>query len=161
MKITAITGSQRQNGNTSSAVQVLFSHLHRQAATEGTPLETEVLFLGDHLIEPCRGCRIGFNCGEDKCPFYDDNVAFIKQKIKASDAIILASPVYVDSVSGTMNNFIDRLAYTCHRPEFAMVSALAFATTGSSPTTNTLQNRASQPYPHCISSEGDETFLTG
>jgi hypothetical protein len=27
MKITAITGSQRQNGNTSSAVQVLFSHL--------------------------------------------------------------------------------------------------------------------------------------
>jgi len=139
MKITAIIGSQRKNGNTTGAAQALFAHLQTLAKNTGTPLETEMISLGDHQIEPCRGCRIFFNAGEEKCTYYHDAVAHIKEKIKASDVIILASPVYVDAVSGTMKNFIDRLAYTCHRPEFSKISVFALATTGSSPTNNTLR----------------------
>jgi multimeric flavodoxin WrbA len=31
---------------------------------------------------------------------------------------VFASPIYVEDVNGAMKNFIDRMAYNCHRPRF-------------------------------------------
>jgi len=40
------------------------------------------------------------------------------KKIESADGVILASPNYVANVSGLMKNFIDRFAYTMHRPKY-------------------------------------------
>jgi hypothetical protein len=54
--------------------------------------------------------------------------------MRTADALIVATPVYVDDVSGIVKTWIDRLAHVCHRPEFAGKCAYVLATTGSTPT---------------------------
>jgi len=38
--------------------------------------------------------------------------------MKAADGLVLASPTYTANVSGLMKTFMDRLAWTAHRPPF-------------------------------------------
>jgi multimeric flavodoxin WrbA len=137
MKIIAIVGSGRRHGNSDQIVGLIETQLERLAAEKGVPLEIETIYLGQHNIGPCRGCRACFNKGEEKCPQHDD-ILSIKAKMKAADGILVASPVYVDDVSGLTKTWIDRLAYICHRPEMAGRCAYVIATSGSSPTGHTL-----------------------
>jgi len=133
MKILALVGSYRKNGNTAQVVDLIAEELQRAAARDCGALEIETLYLGHHDIRLCRGCRVCFDRGEEKCPLKDDLLA-IKAKIIEADGLIVASPIYVDDVSGTMKNWIDRLAHVCHRPEFAGKCVTLVATTGGSPT---------------------------
>jgi multimeric flavodoxin WrbA len=137
MKIVAITGSYRKNGNTSQIVNLIEDQLHQIAANTREQLEIETIFLGHQDLGFCRGCRVCFNQGENNCPLKDDLLA-IKAKLKSADGILLASPVYVDDVSGIMKNWIDRMAHVCHRPEFAGKCAYLIATVADSPTRHTL-----------------------
>jgi multimeric flavodoxin WrbA len=83
-----------------------------------------------------------FDRGEDKCPL-DDDVLSVRDKIVAADGLVLASPVYVNDVSGTMKTLVDRLAFVCHRPVFMGTPALILATTAGSPTKHTLRTMQS------------------
>jgi multimeric flavodoxin WrbA len=138
MKILVCNGSYRTNGNTARVLSLIEEQMRRQADRVGEKLDFETLNLGHMNIQMCRGCRICFDQGEDHCPLKDDLLA-IKAKMKAANAVIVASPVYVDDVSGTTKNWIDRLAYVCHRPEFSGKPAYLLATTGASSTNHTLQ----------------------
>ncbi|MBN2047460.1 MAG: flavodoxin family protein [Anaerolineaceae bacterium] len=138
MKVIAILGSARGNGNTARALNLLETSLRRQAAAAAEPLEFERIELGKMTVEACRGCRVCFDRGESFCPI-DDDIPEIKQNMLDADAVIVASPVYVNDVSGLLKNWIDRLAHVCHRPEFFEQSFYLLATTGSSPTRHTLR----------------------
>jgi multimeric flavodoxin WrbA len=133
MKIVSCVGSHRKKGNTAHIVDAIEAQLRAEAAGNGEPLEIETVYLGHHDIGLCRGCRVCFDRGEERCPLKDDLLA-IKAKIQAADGLIVASPIYVDDVSGTLKNWIDRLAHVCHRPEFAGKCVYLVATTGGSPT---------------------------
>jgi multimeric flavodoxin WrbA len=63
----------------------------------------------------------------------------IQAKMDAADGLLLASPVYVDDVSGLTKTWMDRLAYLCHRPGFGGKCAYPVATVGGSPTCHTLR----------------------
>lgn len=130
MKILMLVGSYRKNGNTDQVCGLIKTHLEKIAAQQNVPLEIETVHLGQQRIEPCRGCRICFDRGEDKCPLKDD-IAAIKARMQAADGILIASPIYVDDVNGITKNWIDRLAHVCHRPEFAGKSAFSVVTVGS------------------------------
>ena len=138
MYILAIVGSQRKKGNTARLVQMIGAELEALAERAGQPLVFETLYLGDLDVHPCRGCRSCFDRGEAKCPERDDMPA-IKAKMDAADGLLLASPVYVDDVSGLVKTWMDRLAYLCHRPGFAGKCAYPVATVGGSPTRHTLR----------------------
>ena len=138
MYILAIVGSQRKRGNTARLVQMIGAELGALAGRAGQPLTFETLYLGDLDIHPCRGCRSCFDRGEAKCPERDDLPA-IKAKMDAADGLLLASPVYVDDVSGLVKTWMDRLAYLCHRPGFGGKCAYALATVGGSPTRHALR----------------------
>ncbi len=137
MKILVLIGSYRRNGNTDQITGLVKKHLQAEALGAQTPLEIETVYLGQEKLEFCRGCRICYDRGEDRCPNQDGLLA-IKAKILASDGILLASPVYVDDVSGITKNFIDRLCHVCHRPQFFGKVAFVLATTGGSRTGKTL-----------------------
>ena len=96
------------------------------------PLVFETIYLVDMDMHPCKGCRTCFDRGEDKCPLKDD-IPAIKAKMDAADGVILASPVYMDDVSGLVKTWIDRLAYVSHRPAFGGKCAYPIATVGGSP----------------------------
>lgn len=130
MKIVFLVGSYRRNGNTDQICGLIKTHLENIAVQHSAPIEIETIHLGQQRIEPCRGCRVCFDRGEEKCPVKDD-IQAIKSKMQAADGIMVASPIYVDDVSGITKNWIDRLAHACHRPEFAGKSAFSIVTVGS------------------------------
>ncbi len=124
MKITAIIGSQRK-GNTLATVRAVESVMREHVKD----LEFEYVMLMDADVRMCVGC---FNClakGIELCPLKDDIPAII-QKIKGSDGVIFASPVYVINVTPNMKNFIDRLSSICHRPELFKQHAMIVSTVG-------------------------------
>ena len=138
MKIVALVSSYRKKGNTARVVELVETTLGEIASQKGDVLDFETIYLGHCEIEMCRGCRMCFNQGEVKCPLQDD-VLGIKEKLLAADAVILASPVYVEDVNGIMKNWIDRMAHVCHRPEFAGKYAYLLTTSGVGSTSHALR----------------------
>jgi multimeric flavodoxin WrbA len=133
MKILAINGSYRKNGNTSRIIQMMVAEFQKIASKGPQDLTVEIIQLGHQKIKFCRGCRVCFDQGEGKCPL-QDNLLAIFDKIEDADGLILASPVYVNDVSGIMKNWIDRMAFVCHRPAFAGKRAFILTTVGLGPT---------------------------
>ncbi len=142
MKIIALVSSYRIDGNTNKAVSLIEKQLLSTADKENIALEVEKVQLSYLDIITCCGCRICFDKGEEKCPLKDDLLA-VREKIQQADGILAASPVYVEDVNGIMKNWIDRMAFNCHRPAFAGKTAYIITTSGggtSNHTINTIKN---------------------
>lgn len=137
MKIVSIISSNRKNGNTDRVVRLVEDSLKLLAGREDTSIELERLYIGHMDIKLCRGCRICFDKGEQMCPLKDD-LLMVREKIREADGVILASPVYVEDINGVMKNFIDRMAFICHRPEFAGKSAYIITTCGAGSSSHSL-----------------------
>jgi multimeric flavodoxin WrbA len=124
MKILTIIGSPRKKGNSYQAAKKLEEEMEKKG-----DYKFEYLFLKDTHLETCRGC---FNCvsrGIEFCPLKDDR-EIIQEKMEKADGLVMVSPVYVMNVSALMKNFIDRLAYLCHRPEYHGKTSMVMCTTG-------------------------------
>lgn len=111
MKILAIIGASR-HGNTAELVRYFEGQLKEKA-----DVEFEYLFLCDYPIDFCTGCHLCIFEGEERCP-HSKNVNLIEAKITECDGLIMASPGYMFSVTGIMKNFLDHVAYNCHRPKY-------------------------------------------
>lgn len=102
MKVVAINGSSRKNGNTLIALNKVIEELNKQG------IETEIVQLAGNTINPCKAC---FTCGgKNNCSFNNDIFAEVFEKIIEADGIILGSPVYSADVSSNMKALIDRAA---------------------------------------------------
>ncbi len=103
MKVTGVSGSPRKNGNT----QIITEHALKAIAGEG--IETELISLAGMDIRPCDGCM---SChGErERCHIKDDLMP-VYEKLKASDGIILASPVYYGSATSLIKSMMDRVGF--------------------------------------------------
>jgi multimeric flavodoxin WrbA len=139
MKILVVQGSGRSRGNTARLDTLLEEALSAQAAATGATLELERVTLADADLRFCRGCRSCFDAGESTCPLREDDMLWLRAKMRDADALVLSTPVYVNDVSGQVKTVIDRLAFVCHRPAFAGKTALLLATTGSSPARHALR----------------------
>lgn len=110
--VTAFVGSARRHGVTHRATRRLLEELERYG-----DVRCELVFLSDHDLQLCRGCKACFVRGEEHCPLDDDRDALI-EKLTASDGVVLASPVYAFQVSARMKALLDRLGFAFHRPRF-------------------------------------------
>ena len=131
MKVLAIIGSPKKGNSYKIAQQVedrLKSYAEHDRAGK-VDLEFDYLLLKDAGLELCRGCFTCIQRGEDKCPLKDSR-ADIEDRILASDGVILASPVYSMNVPWLMKNFMDRFAYTLHRPIFFNQKLMLVVTAG-------------------------------
>ena len=99
MKAIGIVGSPRKNGNT----KILTQHALKAIEEEG--ITTQLVELAGLDIRPCDGC--GACAGTEKCHI-DDDLFPIYKKMKAADAIILASPVYFGSATAQLKALMDR-----------------------------------------------------
>lgn len=125
MKILAIIGSLQKKGNTYRVVRQIEEKLIEYDKSIGF----EYLFIADMNIQMCKGCFCCIAQGEAKCPLRDDR-ANIELKMQEADGILLAAPNYAMGVPGIMKNFIDRFAYTLHRPCFFDKVFMAITTSG-------------------------------
>ncbi len=95
----------------------------------GAGAETEMVDLCDLRITPCTACE-GCSC-TGICVF-DDDLPLLVERMKEADGIVLASPVYIDNVSGQMKIFFDRLADAIHYQILAGKFGCSVATTHTS-----------------------------
>jgi len=123
MKILAIHGSPRK-GNTYRALKQLHSSMSNMGR-----VDFRTLHLSEANLKTCTGCFLCLSHGKDFCSLKDDRDKILKQ-IFWADGVLLASPVYVMNVTSHMKNFIDRLAFVCHRPRFFHAHALVLSTVG-------------------------------
>ena len=106
MKVIAINGSPRKNGNTSQALKVMADELKEQG------IEVEIIQIGHLNIHGCIGCGYCRTSEENQCVFKDDIVNDVAKKMREADGFILASPTYYAGIAGTMKAFLDRVFYT-------------------------------------------------
>ena len=109
MKVIAINGSPRTNGNTSMALRAMTDELERQG------IETETIQIGKQSIHGCIACGHCFKSEGNKCVFTDDLVNETAQKMRDADGFILGCPTYYAGIPGTMKSFLDRVFYTSSR----------------------------------------------
>ncbi|HJO92807.1 MAG TPA: flavodoxin family protein [Victivallales bacterium] len=105
MKVIAINGSPRKNGNTSVLIQTVFEELNREG------IETEEINIGKTNFKGCIACNKCWKTRDGRCAIPDHNFNEIVDKLREADGIILGSPVYLGDVSGQMKTFMDRVSY--------------------------------------------------
>ncbi len=101
MKVVAINGSARKDGNTSILIEEVFGPLRAQG------IECQQIQLAGHTVRGCRACYGCYSKKDRRCSFEDIVNECIAKMIDA-DGIILGSPVYVADVSSEMKALIDR-----------------------------------------------------
>jgi multimeric flavodoxin WrbA len=97
--ILGIAASPRRHGNS----ETLLDAALKGAEAEGASIKKIVL--STMRISPCRGT--GECTAKGDCILRDDMV-YVLKSIKASDGVIVASPVYFGSVSAQLKAMIDR-----------------------------------------------------
>lgn len=112
MKVIAIMGSPRKSGQTTRIMKVFEEELKRILE-----VEFEYLYLQDYKIDECEGCALCIKKGHEYCPLKDEHQSVV-DKILAVDGIIYATPNYAMQVSGLLKKFMERMAYSLHRPMF-------------------------------------------
>lgn len=104
MKVLAINGSARKDGNTSFLIKKAFASL------EAEGIETEMIQLSGKKIRGCAACYKCFERKDRHCVVSDD-LNEIVDKMNSADGIILASPTYFSDVSSEMKALIDRSGF--------------------------------------------------
>lgn len=102
MKIVAINGSPRKNGNTTQLLEVV----RREVEAAGVEFQ---VFQPGPKVHPCMACYHCLNTGSLRCVQTDDMVNDIIAACIEADGILLASPVYHGGIAGGMKCVLDRL----------------------------------------------------
>ena len=110
MKVIAINGSPRKNGNTRLLLEAVLEPLAKAG------WETEYVQIGGKAIQGCRACFKCWETKDNRCIFGGKDVfneTFAK--VLEADAVILGSPTYFADVSTEMKAFIDRAGFVAMR----------------------------------------------
>lgn len=100
MKVLIISTSIRAGSNS----EILAKECQRGAIDAGH--EVEFVTLKDKEIKYCIGC---LSCLETRKCVLQDDVAEIREKVKAADAIVFATPIYYFEMCGQMKTLLDRM----------------------------------------------------
>ncbi len=105
MKVLAINGSPRKNGNTSIIIKAVCEELNKEN------IETEIISLSDKKIDGCISCYMCRTVRNGKCAVDLDDFMNIYEKMLVADGILLGSPTYFSDVTSEMKALIDRAGF--------------------------------------------------
>lgn len=88
-----IFGSPRKNQNTMKLVKSVCT-------------DFEQVLLSDYEILGCKGCQL---CHTKHACVIKDDFNQIMKRVREADRLVIASPVYFNSISWILKNFVDRL----------------------------------------------------
>lgn len=110
-KVLAINSSPlKDKGNTALILNPFLDGMKEAGA------EVELYYTRDLKINPCLGDLSCMFRTPGKC-IHEDDIIWLQMKVRQADVIVLASPVYCDSVTGPMKTLMDRLITGAH-PSF-------------------------------------------
>ena len=101
MKILAINGSPRKQGNTSNIIAAMLE------GAESVGAETTQIRLHDIDLKGCMGC---LTCRQNPgvCKQKDDLSPYL-EALKTCHGFVIGSPIYMYHVTGQMKIFVDRV----------------------------------------------------
>ena len=119
MKIFAVNGSPRKNGNTYHMLNTVLT------VCGNAGFETEIYQAGGQAVRGCLACGA---CSKHKgrCAT-DDWVNEVYQKMKEADAIVLGSPTYFSDLTPEIKAVIDRCGYISRQDNFAFARKVGAA----------------------------------
>jgi multimeric flavodoxin WrbA len=104
MKVLALNGSARKNGNSAA----MLKHAVKGAKAAGA--ETNLVHLYDLNYRGCTGCvscKLLGGKSFGRCAKKDEMTPVLAEAI-ASDVLLLASPIYFNDVTGELRSFLER-----------------------------------------------------
>jgi NAD(P)H-dependent FMN reductase len=110
MKIVAVLGSPRPNGNSATLAQKFLDEARSLGAETRSYLLNQMAFQG---CQSCRACKT-----KSEVCILEDDLSEVLEAIKEADILVLASPVYFGDLSGQLKCFVDR-TYSYANPDFS------------------------------------------
>jgi len=102
MKVIAINGSARKNGNTTMLIKKVFETLEKEH------IKCELIHLAGEKIQGCTACDQCYVNKDERCVLSDDIINSCIEKMRDADVILLGSPTYFCNVTAEMKALIDR-----------------------------------------------------
>ena len=112
MKVVALNGSARKDGNTAIIINLVFDELKKEG------IETELIQLAGNPIQGCIACYKCFKNKNRRCSVDKDMLNDIIEKMLQADGIILGSPTYFSDVSSGMRAFIERCGFVARANDY-------------------------------------------
>jgi len=103
MKVLALNGSGRKDGNTHLLLKIVLDELQAEG------IETELIQLAEG--KPLQGCVACYQCMQRKnmkCAIESDSFNDYFAKVGGADGLLLGSPVYFSDITAGMKAFIER-----------------------------------------------------
>ncbi|MFZ5447345.1 MAG: flavodoxin family protein [Thermodesulfobacteriota bacterium] len=110
MKIVAVLGSPRPQGNSNTLARAFLK------AAEERGAETREFLLNQMNFQGCQAC-MACKTKSETCILEDDLVQ-VFETLREADVLVLASPVYFGDLSSQLKAFFDR-TYSCINPDFS------------------------------------------
>ncbi|MFW9786029.1 MAG: flavodoxin family protein [Candidatus Thorarchaeota archaeon] len=108
MNVLVFNGSPKKERGTTGGLLKHFVEGMQNAGADVEIIYSKGLDLGD-----CRGCFTCWSTTPGKC-IQDDEMGEILDKISDADLIVLATPVYVDGMTGSLKTLLDRTIPILH-----------------------------------------------
>ncbi|MCD6326452.1 flavodoxin family protein [bacterium] len=100
MRVIAICGSPRKDGNSTILAQEVLKGAAEAGAT------TDIFLANDLKMRGCQGCEA---CNENGHCIQKDDMTALYGEIEKADAVVFASPVYMFGMTGQLKLVLDRL----------------------------------------------------
>ncbi|MFC1903918.1 flavodoxin family protein [Chloroflexota bacterium] len=100
-KILVVMGSPRRNGNSATLAQNVIAGAKSAGAT------VDSYYLHGMNIKPCDACGVCRENDSREC-IIDDDMQELYLRLRDTDALVIASPIYYFTVSAQTKLFIDR-----------------------------------------------------
>ncbi len=107
MKVLAVSGSPRRNGNSDVAARAVLAALRDLG-------ETELIRVAQYAVRHCTGC--GRCMRRQPCGIQDDQFTELVQKWQEANLVIISDPVYWLNPPGVFKDFMDRTLSLVHQP---------------------------------------------
>lgn len=125
MKILAILGSPRKNGNTSIVMREYLKGIRHS----NDKVHIDEVFINGENISGCNGCNSCKTATPGEC-IIKDGMQKLYPKIKEADVLVFATPVYWWNMSAQIKTFIDRMYALNGKKDFAGKKVVLLMTYG-------------------------------
>jgi multimeric flavodoxin WrbA len=112
VKVVALNGSARKDGNTAMLINVVFDELKKEG------IETELIQMAGKPVQGCIACYKCFKNLNRRCSVEKDTLNEIIAKMEPAEGILLGSPTYFSDVSSGMRAFIERCGFVARANDY-------------------------------------------
>lgn len=137
MKVIALNGSARKDGNTAILLNLVLDELKAEG------IGTELVQMAGRAPQGCLACYKCFKNKDKRCSVDKDMVNEVIGKMLEADGILLGSPTYFSDVSAGMRAFIERCGFVGRANDYMLkrkvgASVVAVRRAGAVPAFNSM-----------------------